>query len=78
VSSRTYLSTLERGGKSPTIDKVDAIAQRMDIHPLTLLAMSYADQGYRGNTEALLKKVAKELAQMPKKGKATARAKKAP
>ncbi len=33
VSSRTYLSTLERGGKSPTIEKLDAIAKRMDIHP---------------------------------------------
>lgn len=41
VSSRTYLSTLERGLKSPTIDKVDDISNLMGIHPLTLLAATY-------------------------------------
>jgi transcriptional regulator with XRE-family HTH domain len=61
VSSRTYLSTLERGVKSPTIDKVDTIAKRLNVHPLTVLALSYASQGFRGDTEALLQKVADEL-----------------
>ncbi|TCT09682.1 transcriptional regulator with XRE-family HTH domain [Paralcaligenes ureilyticus] len=42
VSSRTYLSTLERGLKSPTIDKVDALADVLDVHPLTLLALAYS------------------------------------
>jgi len=41
VSSRTYLSTLERGMKSPTLSKIETICQVLDIHPLTLLTLSY-------------------------------------
>ncbi|MFJ2324782.1 helix-turn-helix domain-containing protein [Pseudomonas sp. NPDC087690] len=37
VSSRTYLSTLERGLKNVTLEKASELARRMDIHPLTLL-----------------------------------------
>jgi transcriptional regulator with XRE-family HTH domain len=42
VSSRTYLSSLERGIKSPTIDKVDKIASVIGIHPVTLLVLAYS------------------------------------
>ena len=42
VSSRTYLSTLERGLKSPTLEKVDELAEVLEIHPLTLLIKTYA------------------------------------
>lgn len=41
VSSRTYLSTLERGLKSPTLDKIEELASVLGIHPLTLLARAY-------------------------------------
>lgn len=41
ISSRTYLSALERGLKSPTIDKVEEISGLMGIQPLTLLAATY-------------------------------------
>ena len=41
VSSRTYVSTLERGLKTPTISKVDELAEVLDMHPLTLLTLSY-------------------------------------
>lgn len=41
VSSRTYLSTLERGLKSPTLDKVENLASVLGIHPLSLLACTY-------------------------------------
>ncbi len=43
VSSRTYMSTVERGLKSPTLGKLEQIASVMQIHPLTLLALSYAN-----------------------------------
>ncbi|CAN7216064.1 helix-turn-helix domain-containing protein [Acidovorax sp. LjRoot66] len=42
VSSRTYMSTVERGLKSPTLGKLEQIASVMQIHPLTLLALTYA------------------------------------
>lgn len=41
VSSRTYLSSLERGIKSPTISKVEELASVLGIHPLSLLALAY-------------------------------------
>ncbi|WLI26920.1 helix-turn-helix transcriptional regulator [Pseudomonas rhodesiae] len=41
VSSRTYLSTLERGLKSPTIEKVDELASVLNVHPLTILVGWY-------------------------------------
>jgi transcriptional regulator with XRE-family HTH domain len=44
ISSRTYISALERGIKQPTITKVDALAAVLDLHPLTLLALSYVDK----------------------------------
>ena len=42
VSSRTYISALERGLKSPTIEKVNAIAEEMGICPLSLMILTYA------------------------------------
>ena len=39
VSSRTYLSTLERGLKSPTIDKLQALAEVLNVHPVTILVL---------------------------------------
>src|SRR3546814_15197386 len=45
VSSRTYLSTLERGLKSPTLNKLAELCEVMQVHPLTLLALAYAKDG---------------------------------
>ena len=41
VSSRTYLSALERGKKSPTLDKMNAIAQTLGINIVTLITLTY-------------------------------------
>ncbi|MBI5277775.1 MAG: helix-turn-helix transcriptional regulator [Burkholderiales bacterium] len=45
VSSRTYLSSLERGLKSPTLNKVAELCAVLEVHPLTLLTLSYATDG---------------------------------
>lgn len=42
VSSRTYLSTLERGLKSPTLDKLQEIAEVMKAHPASLILLACA------------------------------------
>jgi len=42
VSSRTYLSALERGLRNPTLDKIEELAATMGIHPLTLLVECYS------------------------------------
>ena len=42
MSSRTYVSMLERGERSPTLAKINELSAAMKIHPLTLLALAYA------------------------------------
>lgn len=44
VSSRTYLSSLERGVKAPTITKVEEISSLIGVHPVSLLASAYMPQ----------------------------------
>jgi transcriptional regulator with XRE-family HTH domain len=60
-SSRTYVSTLERGLKSPTLNKVDELAHVMDVHPITLLALAYTDLGHGRDIDRLIQKVTQEL-----------------
>jgi len=43
VSSRTYVSSVERGLKSPTLGKVEQLASVLGVHPLTLLTVAYMD-----------------------------------
>jgi len=42
ISSRTYLSALERGKQTPTLDKLDEIARAIGVHPLSVLYYAYA------------------------------------
>ena len=61
VSSRTYLSTLERGMKSITLEKLNDLAHVLGVHPLTLLVLTYSN-GENGNSiDKLLKKIKDEI-----------------
>ncbi|MND23962.1 helix-turn-helix protein [compost metagenome] len=53
VSSRTYISSLERGIYSPTLEKLDDIASVMKVHPITLLIGTYALKEERSVDELL-------------------------
>ncbi|AYK22608.1 TPA: helix-turn-helix transcriptional regulator [Pseudomonas aeruginosa] len=62
VSSRTFVSMLERGATSPTLEKLDSLCTVLDTHPVTLLALTYllgseAPESF----EQLLEKVGEEL-----------------
>ncbi|MEW3927133.1 helix-turn-helix transcriptional regulator [Pseudomonas aeruginosa] len=61
VSSRTYLSTLERGLKSPTIDKLDEIASAMDVHPISILVLCYLQCDSSQTLEQIFERIRKEL-----------------
>lgn len=63
ISSRTYISTLERGLYSPTVEKVDAIAKVIGIHPLTLLTLSYLINSNESDPTKVLNQVKVELSQ---------------
>lgn len=63
VSSRTYVSTLERGLKSPTLEKLVELAVRMDVHPLSLLTKAFLLAGEETDIEMLFARVRKDLEQ---------------
>ncbi len=62
VSSRTYMSSLERGLKNPTLAKVDELCEVMQVHPLTLLALTYGLDAK--GADKLLSRVQRELASL--------------
>lgn len=64
ASSRTYVSSLERGLKNPTLKKVDELAEVLDIHPLTLLALSYMSGKDQKSADVLFGQVSKELSEI--------------
>ena len=68
VSSRTYVSSLERGLKSPTLNKVDDLANTLGVHPLTLLVMSYIEKPKQTEAEDLLGKVLSEIQSLESRG----------
>lgn len=61
VSSRTYMSSLERGLKSPTIEKVEKIAIKLEIHPLTLYTLMYQSKSRKYEIESIQKLVNEDL-----------------
>ncbi|MFK3799400.1 helix-turn-helix domain-containing protein [Pseudomonas sp. NPDC088444] len=64
ISSRTYLSTLERGLKGPTIDKVTQLAGVLNVHPATLLVATFLAQEGASSRTALLQRIDAELEQL--------------
>lgn len=64
VSSRTYVSSLERGLKSPTLEKIHVLADRIEVHPLTLLAIAYLIQNKEVDPRPLLNQIRTEVDQI--------------
>ena len=61
VSSRTYVSSLERGLKNPTIEKLDEIATAIDFHPLALLTFAYLRSRKHASVPALMKEIEEQV-----------------
>jgi len=66
VSSRTYLSSLERGQKSPTLDKLQILAQTIGIHCLSLIALTYLYSEKENDLETLLLRIKNEVESIKK------------
>lgn len=64
VSSRTYLSSLERGLKSPTLQKIDELAEVLGLHPLTLLTLAYSEFPSVTSDKAVIATVTDELSKI--------------
>jgi transcriptional regulator with XRE-family HTH domain len=61
VSSRTYLSTLERGLKNVTLEKASELADRMDVHPLTLLVECFLLRDPDSDIDSLFERIRREI-----------------
>lgn len=61
VSSRTYVSTLERGQNSPTLEKIELLAEAMGIHPATLVILTYVADLSRAERLALMERILGEI-----------------
>jgi transcriptional regulator with XRE-family HTH domain len=67
VSSRTYVSLLERAEKSPTLDKIESLSRAMNVHPLTLLTLTFMKRGASKHVEDIQRIVRSELASLLKR-----------
>ena len=64
VSSRTYMSALERGIKAPTIEKLEQLCGVMGIHMLSLLTLSYLQRNPDLTVQDLLRVVKLEVEEL--------------
>ena len=62
VTSRTYISQLERGLKSPTLEKIEQFAAFMNIHPASLVIGCYLERSPDEDLQSLFEKVRIDLA----------------
>ena len=68
VSSRTYISSLERGIRTPTLNKIDEISTVLDVHPLTLLLLSYVDEVNPGSIDEIISVVRHQALEISNSG----------
>ncbi|MBD9427635.1 helix-turn-helix transcriptional regulator [Pseudomonas sp. PDM15] len=61
VSSRTYLSALERGLKGPTIQKLEQLAGVLNVHPATVLISAFLHKNGGEDYRQLLLRIGTEL-----------------
>jgi transcriptional regulator with XRE-family HTH domain len=64
VSSRTYVSILERGVNVPTLTKIDALVRVLGLHPLTVLTLAYASSPSSEEIGKVQELVAGEIANL--------------
>ena len=60
ISSRTYLSSLERGTKKVSFEKACELASHLGIHPLSLFAECFIAQEEGSSIDELLDRVRHE------------------
>lgn len=67
VSSRTYVSKLERGQSSPTLEMINALSGPLHVNPLTLVAITLSTESGQA-VDALLRRTQEDLAVLAKEG----------
>lgn len=63
TTSRTYLSKLEAGKSSITLDKLDQVSRRLELSPITLLTLTLSEDTGKPPSE-LISKLQLEIADL--------------
>ncbi|MEZ0208678.1 MAG: helix-turn-helix domain-containing protein [Candidatus Paceibacterota bacterium] len=61
VSGRNYIGAIERGVKSPTIEKMNELGEFLDIHPITISYLAYLNANENESFDSISKRVKSEL-----------------
>ncbi|MFJ3681474.1 helix-turn-helix domain-containing protein [Pseudomonas sp. NPDC090208] len=61
VSSRTFLSSVERGLKGATVEKMDEFAATMGVHPASVIVACYLEKDPSITLEDILARVRSDL-----------------
>lgn len=67
VSSRTYVSKLERAQSSPTLEMITALSGPLNVNTLTLVAITLCAESGQ-SVDALLRRTQEELADLAQAG----------
>lgn len=61
VSSRTFVSLLERGATCPTLEKLEDLCSLLDVHPVSLLAITYLYKNEQVDPREFLASIDREV-----------------
>jgi transcriptional regulator with XRE-family HTH domain len=65
-ASQSFVSTIERGIRSPTIEKMEEFAERLGVNPATLIVLMQV--GQEGDVDELLAKIRDEIRALKRVG----------
>ncbi|KHL76122.1 hypothetical protein PpSQ1_01680 [Pseudomonas putida] len=65
-ASQSFVSTVERGIRSPTIEKMEEFAERLGVNPATLIV--WMQVGLEGDEDALLNEIRDEIKELKRVG----------
>lgn len=65
-ASQSFVSTIERGIRSPTIEKMEEFAERLGVNPATLIVLMQV--GQEGGVDELLAKIRDEIRALKRVG----------
>lgn len=62
--SQPYISSLEAGRGSASIDKIEQMAEVLGVHPMSIIFAGYLTSNETGNKEQLFERIRIELAEI--------------
>lgn len=65
-ASQSFVSTIERGIRSPTIEKMEEFAERLGVNPATLIVLMQV--GQEGDVDEVLAEIRDEIRALKRVG----------